>query len=374
MTSSTALLVELTTWFPLLPRPRPTCRDLTDRVEEVSTLTDPDRHESREDAVAAAAEAFNKTALIYSDCGLRKDAERCCWRQFALFQAHAPLTMRSAKFALQPLVNLARLHIRASQGDRAYALLNGLNEGLRSGKPAILDGQEVDLVALLDSNDPAPGRRELLRFAWTVLLADGTRALTRAGRWNDALEHIQAHRGIGKRLLDGRQVAIITHVVNGNHDRALDLLHRSSVPQPWEKSIRACLNTLCRTLAGQDTRTSETAMSDHFLALAQQPTPPAFHCRLGLCVLDLAEHAPRALITAEIARHVIQSRDAHAARDALAHPSCRDHMSTVDLRELTSIIAAASLGGTTPSDIVEALRKLETAGETSLTNALSSCQ
>lgn len=370
--STAPLHAELTTWFPLLPRPRPTCRNLTDRVEEVRALTDPDRHESREVEVVAAAEALNKTALIYSDCDLHEDAERCCWRQFGILQAHAPLTTRNAKLALQPLVNLARLHIRADQGDRAYTLLNDLYQGLRSGKPAVLDGQAIDLAALLNSNDQAPGRRELLRFTWTVLLADGTRALTRAGRWNAALEHIEAHRGIGERLLDGRQVAIITRIVSGDYDQALELIDGSSTPQTWEKALISCLTTLCHSLAGYNTRTSETAMLDHFRALADEPIPVVFHCRLGLCALDLTEHHGRAPIAAEIIRHVIRSRDAHAARDALGHRTCRGHLSSADRFELTSIVDAAT-NATTP-ELVESLRTAEQAGETSLASALATEQ
>lgn len=31
------------------------------------------------------------------------------------------------------------------------------------------------------------------KFLWTILLADGTRALTEAGRWGDALRHLEQY-------------------------------------------------------------------------------------------------------------------------------------------------------------------------------------
>jgi hypothetical protein len=52
-----------------------------------------------------------------------------------------------------------------------------------------------------------------------VLLADGTRTLR--GRWNEALAHIEAHRGVGKRMLDGRQVAVLAA---GDTEQAAALL------------------------------------------------------------------------------------------------------------------------------------------------------
>ncbi|MGH3903080.1 MAG: hypothetical protein ACRDTE_02600, partial [Pseudonocardiaceae bacterium] len=42
----------------------------------------------------------------------------------------------------------------------------------------------------------------VIRWLWSALLSDGTRALTRAGRWAQALQHAQQHKGIGQRLLD----------------------------------------------------------------------------------------------------------------------------------------------------------------------------
>lgn len=98
-------------WFPLVPRPRPPCGELRQRVAEVRALA---RLSSNgRTGLATAAEAHNKAALIASDCGLSDLARRLCWRQFDVFQAAAPLSATAAKFALQPIVNLGRLLTRA---------------------------------------------------------------------------------------------------------------------------------------------------------------------------------------------------------------------------------------------------------------------
>ncbi len=73
---------------------------------------------------------------------------------------------------------------------------------------------------------PGPDHHDILGWLWTVLLADGLRALCRAGRWADALRHAEQHHGIGERLLDGRQIAIIAYSVTGQHTHAAHLLTR----------------------------------------------------------------------------------------------------------------------------------------------------
>jgi len=63
--------------------------------------------------------------------------------------------------------------------------------------------------------------QEVCRWLWSVLLGDGTRALAGACRWKQALVHVEQHRGIGQRLLDGRQVAILAHCLGGDVTTAL---------------------------------------------------------------------------------------------------------------------------------------------------------
>lgn len=352
----------ITDWFPLVPRPRPACRALPDRVAEIVHLAH--AHGSDQQRRVSAAEAHNKAALLLSDCGLSERAQQLCWRQFDQFYAHAPLETTTAKAALQPLVNLGRLYIRAGHGSRAHQLFSDADRALRTRAAIRIDDRPLDLTALLV--DPE-GRGELVRFLWTVLLADGTRALTRAGRWRDALVELEHRKGIGDRLLDGRQVAIIAAIQGGHYERALELLDHSVTPEAWEHAVASYLRTLCLTLAGCNAERSAATMVERYLDLTTQPTPPIFHCRLGLCVLDLTDHAS---VATAITRKAITSSDAHAADDVLAHPTCAHE---TDRPALAEIIATAGLhhGTQTSTDLLDALMKAVAASEDHLAEVLT---
>jgi hypothetical protein len=131
-------------------------------------------------------------------------ARELCWQQFDACTAAGPSGETGAKLALQPLVNLARLRIRDS--DSGYHVLQSRYDAARSSRgQAVIDGRAVRIGTLI-----APGCRETLaHWLWAVLLSDGLRTLCRAGCWTDALRQAQKHDGIGQRLLEGRQVAIL---------------------------------------------------------------------------------------------------------------------------------------------------------------------
>lgn len=361
----------LAAWFPLLPRPRPACRALPLRVNEVRQLAHAAAHGPGEQRLVSAAEAHNKAALILSDCGLADHAHQLCWRQFELFHRYLPLAPKTAKLALQPLVNLGRLHIRNGHGTRAHQLFTNAYQALTTKAATRIDGRDVDLNELID--DHAAARRTLVQFLWTVLLADGTRALTRAGRWNEALDHIQRHKGVGSRMLDGRQVAILTRTLSGNYDDALDLLNHSSTPELWEQAVAAYLTTLCLSIADRNAKPTAINMVDRYLELTNQPAPPIFRCRLGLCVLDLTDLTAHAPIVAEITWQAIASADAYAAQDVLAHPSCTQGIPDADQEALTRIMSGAGLhhGTRAPADILNNLTEAVTLNETSLARELT---
>ncbi|MGQ0777843.1 MAG: hypothetical protein ACT4NY_26110 [Pseudonocardiales bacterium] len=111
--------------FPLLPRSRPVCRSLTERLERVRRHADlASRH--TDDALLRAAEAHNLAALITSDCAMPELARDLCWRQFGIFATNGPYDQATAKLTLQPLVNLGRLHTRDGNGTAAYQLHEAL--------------------------------------------------------------------------------------------------------------------------------------------------------------------------------------------------------------------------------------------------------
>lgn len=298
-------------WFPLLPRPRPPCRALPRRIDEIRELARSASEGANETRMSSDAEAHNKAALLLSDCGLANLAQQLCWRQFDIFHAATPLTAKTAIFALQPIVNLGRLLTRSGQSARAYQIFQNAYDAVGTQAATMIGGRHIDFSQLVNNIEQ---RQETRRFLWTVLLADGTRALTRTGRWSEALKHIERHKGIGKRMLDGRQVAILARCTAGDCDGAIAMLDDSCTPDPWEEAVTACLRTLCLSVSDRPTDSSVAAMVNHYLQLDPTPGYPVFRTRLGLCVLDLAgglggSGVPE--VAGRIAREAVTSSDAY---------------------------------------------------------------
>ncbi|CRK57674.1 hypothetical protein associated with LanBC [Alloactinosynnema sp. L-07] len=330
-------------WFPLVPRPRPPCRALTQRVQEIRDLAHAASHGTRVDRVVAAAEAHNKAALILSDCGLTDMANQLCWKQYDIFQAAAPLTAKTAKLALQPIINLGRLLIRAGHGDRAYQVFQRAYDAMRTGSATTIDERDIDLGGLVDTAD---AHRELRRFLWTVLLADGTRALTTSGQWNAALRHVEHHKGIGTRLLDGRQVAILAHSTAGNLNRAINILDTTNTPEPWEQAVAAHLHARCRTINQQPAGTKIATMVNHYLHLAPEPGQAVFRTRLGLAVLELTVNSNTGAaheVAARICREALDTADAYLAWDVLNDPNSGWIASDYDRRTLATMVESSGL-------------------------------
>lgn len=234
--------------FPLVPRPRTACRPLTERIDRVARLAD---HAARaaDDAPLHAAEAFNLAALIASDCAMPGLARDLCWRQFDVFATAGPCGETTAKFALQPLVNLARLHIRDGDGDAGYQLLESLYDGARASRTqADIGDRPVDLASPI-----APG----------------------AGHWTAARHQAQRHNGIGQRLLDGRQIAILAHSTSGQHDEAEQILQQTTAAEPWEHAVAACLRAINLTSdnpAAQTTRAAREVLTSPAAAFITRET------------------------------------------------------------------------------------------------------
>jgi hypothetical protein len=128
--------------FPLLARPRPACTPLNQRVAE---LTDRAHAADRDDDTAAASAVHNLAALLASDCGLPDLARRWCHRHAEVYLRARPLGAQATRGALEPLVNLARLHIR--DGQRAFDLLEALFTAV-TGRTDTID----DLRAVTSGN------------------------------------------------------------------------------------------------------------------------------------------------------------------------------------------------------------------------------
>lgn len=94
--------------FPLVARPRLTCGPIDARLREISELAEAARTGCA-DPASATAIAYNKASLIASDCGIPDLARDLCHRHHEIHRSVRPWTARHARFALEPLVNLARL-------------------------------------------------------------------------------------------------------------------------------------------------------------------------------------------------------------------------------------------------------------------------
>jgi len=255
-----------------------------------------------------------------------------------------------------------------------YRLIDELCGAVRSRADTVIDGSDISFTGLTSD---AGDHREVVRWLWSVLLADGTRALTRAGRWPGALQHAQQHKGIGQRLLDGRQVAVLAHCAAGDHKTAQSLLAATSTPTPWEEAVAACMKVLCRTWAGQPASTAIATMTGRYLSLEPAREHAVFRVRLGLSVLDLAgngaDGAHRVQQVAEtVTRDALGAADAYAAHDALSHATCLSHTTASRSRALTGLVRAAGLGlGTMPADVQDDLMGSVAASETSIMTALN---
>jgi hypothetical protein len=355
--------------FPLIARPRPVCVALPARVAAVCDLAG--QAATNADPVLALT-VYNQAALIASDCGLPELARRWCYEHARLYVSAQPQNAVSARNALEPLVNLARLLIRDGQGEAAYQLLADLHQAVRDNVDTSIDGIPVRPSRLVAAG---AARHDLRRWLWTVLLSDGTRALTNAGRWHDAHRHLQRHKGIGQRMHDGRQVAIIAHAVTGDHDTALALLDDTTPGEAWENAVTACLTVLC----GRSARNMPASTADvmqRYEALTPAPPLVAFQARLALSIIDAAhgiDEPAAARIATTIADRTLAAGDGYAARDILTHPACAATLTCRQAQGLAHVLRAAGLGaGAISPGSLAALMEALAASQTVLVHALGS--
>ncbi|MER6441949.1 hypothetical protein ABT275_37305 [Streptomyces sp. NPDC001185] len=336
--------------FPLVARPRPACPPLADRVREITELA---HTAARDKNVNSAAVAMNKAALIASDCGIPDLARALCWRHAEVLLRAQPLSAQEARHALEPLVNLARLHIRDGDGRSAYNLLDRVNRAVASQTHTVIDERTVSFEHLTQS---AADHHQVVQWLWTVLLGDGTRALAAAGQWRRAAEHSEQHRGVGQRLLDGRQVQVVVRCLDEQPNEALRLLQESTLTEGWEKSVAASLAVLCLTATGERQDGPIAKMIENYLTLDRTPELAVFHTRVGLAVLDLSPLPRKAETARHLTRQARTDPDGYVARDVLAHPACRNEMSRDEHRALSAFVDSAGLGqGYIPTPLEQAL-------------------
>ncbi|MEU3261459.1 hypothetical protein ABZ663_30920 [Streptomyces albidoflavus] len=344
--------------FPLVARPRPACPPLAERVREITDLA---AVAEIGGSVTSATVALNKAALIASDCGMPDLARVLCWRHAEVFLRASPLGAQEARYALEPLVNLARLRIRDGDGTGGHHLLDSLNRAVGSRTGAVIDGHTLSFQHLTKST---ADHRQVCQWLWTVLLGDGTRALVTAGQWERVRSHCGQHRGVGLRLFDGRQVEVLVRCLDGHPRDALKFVNESTLVEDWEHLIAACLTVLCLTAAGVPRIGPSQEMVKHYLSLDTGPDFAVFRSRVGLVLLDLVPPSHRSDTLRHLAHEATTYGDGYVARDVLAHRGCRAELSHDEFGALSAVVASAGLGqGHLPGPL---LRQLSHAADVSV--------
>ncbi|MFG3291661.1 hypothetical protein ACGF3G_23000 [Streptomyces sp. NPDC048179] len=332
--------------FPLVARFRPACLPLPERVRALVDLADTAVEETNQGLASAV---YNQAALIASDLALPDLAREMCHQHAAAYLHASPLPGMSAIRGLEPVVNLARLQIRAGRADEGRQRLLDLYQAVEGSTAAQFEG--VAIPADLTATDE--DRHEVRAWLWRVLLADGTRTLTTQGRWAEALVHIEAHHGIGQRMLDGRQVAVLTALVANDTAGADGLLADTLAGDPWEQAVTACLTVLCRRDAGQPIDNHLADLVTAYSGRKAEPGMTVFDTRLGLTVLDAigsAEALAAHRIVEDLHRRTTDAEDGYAARENLAHPLFTEIATDRQVQDCRALVRACALGTGVLSD------------------------
>lgn len=274
--------------FPLVPRPHPVRAPLDARLTEIGRLVA--SAASAADPRTVDAVAWNHAALLASDHHLPELARRLCRHHHLRYDNLSLWDDRTARLALEPLINLARLHLRDHDPDTAITLLTALRVGVDTRADTTVDDLPVRTSRITDHTAE---HRRLRVWMWNVLLTEGIRGLAAAGRWSDAMTHAHRHRGIGDRLLDGRQAAVVAHLANDDLGRARRLVRLCDVRRPWERAVAATLTCAIDLADGAAASATVTTMVERYLAVDLDDKHASFTERLGSAVATLARQADR---------------------------------------------------------------------------------
>ncbi|SCF75257.1 MULTISPECIES: hypothetical protein [unclassified Streptomyces] len=336
--------------FPLVARPRPACLPLPQRVQALTELANTAVQQGN---ASAASTVYNQAALIASDVGVPSIARAICHQHATAYLNATPLNAAAAIRALEPVVNLARLQIRAGRADDGRRHLLALYDAVTTGTGTGTDVEDIHVPAGLTA---APeDRHEIRAWLWRVLIADGTRTLTTAGRWDAALAHIKEHRGVGQRMLDGRQVAVLAALTTGDAHAAEDLLAGTEPGEPWEDAVTSCLTVLTHRAVDRPLHDHLQDLVATYLDRADEPGMTVFNTRLGLTVLDTitsTEDPAARLVVAGLHRRATETTDGYAAREILAHPSFTALATDQETQDCHALLQACALGaGAFPANL-----------------------
>jgi hypothetical protein len=337
--------------FPLVGQARPTCPTLDLRLQEVTDAVAAAAHKG-DDGMHDAAHAMNKSALIASDAGMADLARDLCWQHINAYRdLGRPLTFLECRYMLEPVHNLARLQIRAAQGTPALDVLESLHQAVTRRRDLTVDEQTLPTSNLVGEHHD---EQSLRQWVWQQLIADGVRALALANRWPDAAAHASRHNGIGDHLLEGRQAAIIAHLVQNQTGQAADRLAQTTLTEPWETEVAPCLQAMCAAAAADEKTTIQHLETAHqrLRARTQGHHYVSYRTRLGLTIATLAygAHPTLAAKTAvQTTEEAINAADGYAARDVLGCTAIAASITSRQHHELTHIATSSGLGHETVS-------------------------
>ncbi|CAL9360326.1 hypothetical protein SUDANB105_00651 [Streptomyces sp. enrichment culture] len=330
--------------IPLVCRPKRPALPLDERITHLTGLTVAPAGADHHDLVARTSGVLNYAALVASDVGMPDLAADLCWRQYEVFAEPGRLSGDIAVMALMPLINLSRLLTREGDGQAAYDVLARLYRAAQKRGTTEICGNTVDLSIVTGTD---ADHRKVCEAMWASMLVDGARALAQVGRWSDAAEAMAAHRGIGNRLLDGRQIKIMSLMERGLDQQARDTIDSTTPTERWENVVATLLRVCCRPT------TSPASQADLDLALHEatdliatpDPSLAAFQARIGLAALDLV-HSRTSPYVASLQNAVadVAVLDAYAARDVLNHPLMRPHLTSEQWLGLNAVITLSGLG------------------------------
>lgn len=304
--------------FPLVPRTGPAQLPLPQQLAHVADLArTPSTHPA---AAARIAAAHNLAALLASNCGRPGLARALCWRHHHRYVDRRPWTAVEARRALEPLVNLARLHRRAGDPDAAIDVLEQLLDAVHPGGIAVVDGRAVDLGDIFATDGD---RHRTRRWLWSVTLAEGVRGLTRAGRWDDALAHALRHHGVGATLLDGRQVAVLAHAMMGGHTEAVALLADTVHAEPWQSAVADVLALVVARAAGLPIPVRPKGFQGFLAVASDTSVSDGFTIEVQLATAALIDGVDRSSVVSELIQRAATVTDAVVARAILSHPAGR---------------------------------------------------
>ncbi|MET8676130.1 hypothetical protein ABZW18_00610 [Streptomyces sp. NPDC004647] len=330
--------------IPLVRRPKAPALPLDERITHLTGLAVEPAGASHRDLVARASGVLNYAALIASDVGMPDLAATLCWRQHRVFADAGNLTGDIAVMSLMPLINISRLLTREGDGEGAYDVLRRLYRAAQRRGTAEIRGNNVDLSVLIGTE---ADHRKVCEELWVTVLIDGARALARIGRWTEAAEAMTAHRGVGNRLLDGRQIMIMSLMERGLDQQARATIESTTPTEPWENAIAALLRIYCRPATSPTPQPELDLALQQALALIAPPDPAtaAFQARVGLTALDLTRDrtSPRAALLQDVVVDVA-ILDAYAARDVLNHHLARSHLTSEQRQKLDAVLTASGLG------------------------------